>query len=358
MRSRISGLGEWLPPTVRSNDDWPASFAEAGSRASGKELVERETIDARDADLCDRIVARRSAAEAHDPFRGTKRRRVADESMSSSEAEAIAARAALADAGIDAKDVDLVMSWALVPDRLSPCNAPKVAALVGARNAAALGTEAACATSITQIMLAAAMIESGRARHVLLTQSHLIARANPMSHPASPLLGDAATAIVMSASEKSGVLATHAVSDGDYYDAVTWVRGRDCDPPWWKAGEAFVPGTRDRERTQRLAREAVRIGVQTVHELMDRARTRASEIDVLASSQVRRWFPESVAEALGLPDGAAPQTFEELAHIGACGVVTNLIQARREHRLQPGARVALYAMGAGMTRAAALLEWQ
>jgi 3-oxoacyl-[acyl-carrier-protein] synthase-3 len=358
MRSRISGLGEWLPPTVRANSDWPASFTEGGARASGRELVERETISELRADLCDRIVARRSAAETDDPFRGTKRRRVADDSMTSSEAEARAGRAALEDAGIEAKDVDLVLSWALVPDRLSPSNAPKVAQLVGASNAAAIGTEAACATSIAQILLASAMIESGRARHVLLTQSHLIARANPMSHPASPLLGDAATALVMSPSEKTGVIATHAVSDGAYYDAVTWVRGRDCDPPWWKAGEAFVPGTRDREGTQRLAREAVRIGVQTVRELMDRARGRVSDIDVLASSQVRRWFPESVAEALGLPDGSAPQTFEELAHIGACGVVTNLIQARREKKLQPGARVALYAMGAGMTRAAALVEWR
>jgi 3-oxoacyl-[acyl-carrier-protein] synthase III len=53
----------------------------------------------------------------------------------------------------------------------------------------------------------------------------------------------------------------------------------------------------------------------------------------------------------------APDTHADLAHIGTCGVVTNLIEARRRGMLRPGANVVLFAMGAGVTRAAALLKW-
>jgi 3-oxoacyl-[acyl-carrier-protein] synthase-3 len=358
MRATIRGLGEWLPPKVRTNDEWPEDVRDLALKAAGRELVVMGSIDLATADASDRAYVRRGLAEEGDPFRGTVRRRVADDAMPSSEAEALAGKAALDDAGLAPADVDVLLSWSLVPDRLSPSNAPKVADLLGARNAGALGIEAACASTASQVMLAAALVESGRARHVLLTQSHLIARANPMAHPASPMLGDAATAMVISAGERAGILATHVASDGSWHDAVTWVRGRgDDDTPWWKSGEDFVPGTRDRKMTQRLALDAVRIGVRTIGELMEKARRPVGDIDLIASSQVRAWFPACVAEALGLPEGTAPDTFKELAHVGACGVVNNLLEARRRGQLRPGARVVLYAMGAGITRAAALVEW-
>jgi 3-oxoacyl-[acyl-carrier-protein] synthase-3 len=66
--------------------------------------------------------------------------------MSSAEAEAIAGRGALEDAGVDPRDVDLVLGWAMVPDRVTPPSAPRVAHLVGATKAAGMGLDVACAT--------------------------------------------------------------------------------------------------------------------------------------------------------------------------------------------------------------------
>jgi 3-oxoacyl-[acyl-carrier-protein] synthase III len=80
-------------------------------------------------------------------------------------------------------------------------------------------------------------------------------------------------------------------------------------------------------------------------------------VDVLATVQPRRWVPAAIAEGLGLAAERAPQTFDEYAHLGGAGVVMNLIAARDAGLLQRGATVALYAQGAGFTRAAALLEW-
>lgn len=355
MRAKILGLASFLPEKIRANTDWPADFGGAHSSKFGSELAD---VRAADADPCDAIMARYLASEAGDPFRGTTRRRVAELSMASAEAEAIAGKRALDDAGIGAKDVDLVLSWAMVPDRITPATAPRVTELVGATRAAGIGLDVACATAIAQLMLASAMVESGRARHVLCTQSHLIARANPMDHPASPIVGDAASAMVIGPSEKSGVGIAHMVSQGEYHEAVTWVRGREeHESPWWEAGPGFSPGTRNRAQVKMLSTKLVHVGRDTITELLERAHRSIDSVDVFACTQPRRWFPAAVAESVGLAPEKAPHTFDELAHIGGVAVVVNLLEARSRGMLTPGASVMLYGMGAGITRAAALIDW-
>jgi 3-oxoacyl-[acyl-carrier-protein] synthase III len=78
---------------------------------------------------------------------------------------------------------------------------------------------------------------------------------------------------------------------------------------------------------------------------------------VLLSVQPRRWVPLAIAEALGLDPSVAVQTFQRYAHLGGVGPIVNLIAARDLGKLQPGARIVMYAQGAGFTRAAASLTW-
>ena len=356
MRAKIAGLGSYIPEKIRSNADWPLDFVGRQTSKYGGEL--NEVAAATAVDPCDAIVLRHLAKEGHDPFRGTTLRRVADPAMSSAEAESLAGKRAIEDAGIDPSDIDLVLSWAMVPDRVTPPTAPRVAHLVGANRAAGIGFDVACATAIAQIMLGSSMIEAGRARHVLLTQSHLIARANPLDHPTSPLVGDAASAIVLGPSERAGVGLVHMVSHGEYHEAVTWARGRDeSEPPWWQAGAEYTAGTRNREQAKYLGGRLVHLGRDTIDETLDRARISVSSIDVFACTQPRKWFPAAVAESVGLAPERAPETFDELAHIGGCGIVVNLLEARARGMLSSGSRALLYGMGAGITRAAAVIDW-
>jgi 3-oxoacyl-[acyl-carrier-protein] synthase-3 len=355
MRASVIGLGEWLPETVRTNDAWPAGFGVQAVDAERALLTDVRAGQSQDP--CDLITARHVAREAGDPFVGSTERRVADDTMTAVLAETLAGRAALDDAGIDAADVGLVLSWAVVPDRIMPSAATRVAHDLGANAALAMGIDAACASAVAQIALAAGMIESGRIRYALLTQSHLMTRAFPLGHPASPNVGDAATAIVVGATERRGIVATHAVSDGRYYDAVAWRRARGDDAPWFQPGGAFYLGSHAPDDARLLMRETVRFGAQTVREMMAAARVPVARIEALSVVQPRRWVPGAVAEALGLPVACAPSTFDRYAHLGGCGVVVNLIEARRQGRLRPGAMAAIYAQGAGFTRAAALLDW-
>jgi 3-oxoacyl-[acyl-carrier-protein] synthase III len=353
--ARIAGIGRYVPETERLNSAWPAEFVGRATAAFGAELTD---VGDAHADPVAHIVARHMAVEGDDPFRGARSRRVADLSMSAAEAEAMAAREALDDASMRPEDVDVILSWAMVPDRVTPPSAPRVAHLLGATRAVGVGADAACATGIAQLMLATALVESGRARCVLLTQSHLIARANPMLHPASPIVGDAATAYVVVPAQRRHIVDVHMVSHGEFFDAVTWVRSREGDePPWWEAGGPYVAGTRDRGLARRLGGRLVHFARDTVEELLARVERRADEIDVLAVTQPRRWFPAAVAESLGVDPSRAPDTWNTLAHVGGCGVFTNLLEARHRGMLRDGSEVVLFAMGAGVTRAAAWITW-
>jgi len=360
MRASILGMGEWRPETIRENDAWPQDFAAHAAASAHRELA--DVPEAARGDECDAIVTRHLAEEQGDPFLGTKQRRVAHDAVTACEAEAMAAIAALADAGVDAKDVDAVLSWAAVPDRPTPPSAPRVAHLVGATRAFGIGMDAACATIVSQLLVAASLIEAGRARTVLITGSHLMTRAFPPLHPASPSVGDAATAVVVGATEATGILSAFGVSHGEYYDAVAWRRAKDNDTPWYQPGGAMYVGSYDRAAVARLVRDTVRFGAETITEAARRSGVPVASINALACVQPRRWVPAAIAEALGRPAAIAPQTFDELAHLGGCGVVTNLLEARRRGLLCPDgqgrpATACIYAQGAGFTRASIIVRF-
>lgn len=353
MYARITGLGQWLPEQIRTNDAWPPNFASLSAASEQRELVD---IENGAASLADRFTLAYMAKEARDPFLGATERRVASDAMTAPEVEALAASAALLDARVTPNDIDVVMSWAAVPERISPPSAPKVAQLIGANRAYALGMDAACASTIAQIECATALVESGRARHVLLTQSHLMTRVFKLIHPASPTVGDGATAIVVSASTKPSIEKTVAHSDGSFYEAVTWCRGAVKDAPWWQAGSAYYLGSRDMEGAHHLVRSTVTLAAETIRELAVANNRSVSDFGLLAAIQPRRWIPQAIVETLGTAM-LAPSTFDHFAHLGGCGVVTNLMAARDSGLLHPGTLVVLYAQGAGFTRAAALIRW-
>jgi 3-oxoacyl-[acyl-carrier-protein] synthase-3 len=358
MYARIAGLGRWFPEGVRRNQDWPDAFRVASQKRQGdRTLVDVPTEG--EPDPHREIVARCLAAESDDPFLGGKERRIAEPGTSSAAAEAWAAEAALRDAQVAPGEVDAILSWALVPDRLMPSNACRVAYTLGAKRAWASTVDAACASPIAQLSLAAALIESGRARTVLLTQSHLVSPTFPLMHPASPCVGDGATAMLVVASERPGILLTHAMTHGQDYDAVLWCRDKDPaqDPPWWEPGGAFFMGSHDQAATRQLMQDTVKVGATTVQELAERARFDIQEISVLASVQPRRWVPGAIAEGLGLSARVAPNTFERYAHLGGAGAVLNLLEARENGQLRPGALAVMYAQGAGFTRGAAAIRW-
>ncbi len=355
MKARISGIGTWLPPVVRRNRDWPEAFAE---RKDAGERTFNDIESPRDPRAA-ALIAADLAREERDPFIGSVLRHVADDSMTAAEAEAHAASAALAAADVRPADVDVVLANGMVPDRVAPSSGPSVAYRVGATRAHAISVDTVCASAVSQLEIAKAYVEAGMAKHVLLVQSHLIHRTIAMAHPASPGLGDAACALVVS-SDRGGLVirSTYAVTHGEEAMTVTWVRGTtdETDTPWWKAGGDARLGSRAPERVKALMRDTVMYGSRTSREAAERAGVAMGDLDVLVSVQPRGFIPSAIAQHLGLSRDQAVETYERIAHVGVCGPVFNLAEARDRGRLRRGAHVVMYAQGAGFTRAAAILE--
>lgn len=352
MRAAISGLGAWYPEEVRLNSDWPKDFA-----ASGKSQGDRTFNDIPEAlDEVARVTSRYLKAEEDDPFLGVEERRFAGPHISSVQAECYAAERALADANLAPGDIDTVISYSVTPDRLTPASGPKVADVLGIKNAVCWGMDAACATALVQIATAKALVESGQARNVLLTQSHLLLRAFPQLHPAAPGLGDASTALVVSREGRFPILETVAHTHGEFYDSVTWIRDGEEDTPWWLAGTNFRVGSRDHAGAKQLQRDTVSFSVRTLRELIAKAGVDAERIKLLVSVEPRGWVPSAVAEIMGIGASGVSSVYRRRGHLGACGPIANLELAQREKLMANSGLIAMYAQGAGFTRAGILLQ--
>ncbi len=360
-RAGIVGMGLWVPETVRGNDAWPESFSRAfRQQREARRARDFTAIDSASIDRpYDELFVKHAEAHENDPFKGATRRRVVDSSIPTVEGDASAARSALADAGVEARDVDLILSSALVQDELCPSNGPAIQALVGCVRAPGIGVEGYCSSSLAQLDLAAGLVESGRARFVLCVQSHQISRINDLALPTSPIFGDGAAAFVVGrVPDGRGLARIVRGGDGSLRAAVTFTYTTTPGAHWWRdASGPVVPGTEDPVAARRFTRSILAYPIDTIRELCASTEIAPEAISVLAMIQPVVWYQPAVADGLGIPNARVPSTYTEYAHLGGASIVANLLEARRRGLLEDGANVILYAHGAGTTRYAALLRW-
>jgi 3-oxoacyl-[acyl-carrier-protein] synthase III len=180
----------------------------------------------------------------------------------------------------------------------------------------------------------------------------------PFEHPATPGLGDAASAMVIADGPGLALRATLSHSHGEYFDAVSWVRGMNPeeDPPWWRAGGDYRLGSREPLGVKVLMRDTVAFGAKTIAEAASTAGVDVEHIVALASVQPRGFIPGAIAERAGMSRERAVTTYHRIAHVGACGPVFNLAEARSRGLLEKDSWVAMYGQGAGFTRSAAILR--
>ena len=353
----IAGVGTWFPDRIVTNDEWPTEFKnriKSGDRTFNDIESPIDPIAAQ-------ISARDLAIEANDPFLASIHRRRADDAMTSREACVIVAKRALDDAGIDGQDVDIVITNDVIPDTISALSsAGFVSHGIGASRAMAFTFDAACSSGVVGINLAEAYLRSGAANVVVVALSHLMLRTVDMMHPASPGLGDAASAIVMT--RRSGrlrLIGTHVKTYGEFADAVVWVsKNKNGDhAKWWKpVSQNTILGTANVEHVKMLMRETVSFASKTIMEICEKCGLDPQkDIDRIAMVQPRGFIPRAVAERLGLERDQAVVTYEEYAHLGNSGPIVNLERALQQG-LKPGQKIVLYGQGAGFTCASAILE--
>ena len=274
---------------------------------------------------------------------GIRSRRIAapDERLDAHAAHA--ARQALARAGVDPLDVDLVVVATTTADELMPAAAPLVAHEIGASRAGAFDVGSACTGFLSALAVTAAQIEAGRARVALAIGADLMSRiTDPHDRSTAAVFADGAGAVVLQQAQHGGQIGPIVLgADG--------------------AGAEHIRATRAdgviRMSGHETFREAVtRLTLATLQAAQAAAVT-LDEIDLFVYHQANGRILSAVGERLGLPSERVVDCIAEYGNTSAATLPLALAFSEREGLLAPGDRVLLGAFGAGFTWGATVIEW-
>jgi 3-oxoacyl-[acyl-carrier-protein] synthase-3 len=303
-------------------------------------------------------LARRLGAEGDDWIRartGIVTRRTVDGSgLATSDLAAAAARAALARAGCAPGEVDLLLVATSSSDYLVPATACLVQAALGARRAAALDLNAACAGFIYGLALADAVLAAGTARTVLLVGADALTRhVDAADRKTAVLFGDGAGAVVLGRGE--GLLGVRLGADGTAAGFLCIPAGGSRRPMDFAALA---------ERAHKLRMDGAEVFRAAVHAMAEGLAAAAAAAGL--APQALRWVVahqanarilRGVAERLGLPLEVFWTNVERFGNTGAASIPIALAEAVDAGALRPGDLVGLTAAGAGLAWGAAILRW-
>jgi 3-oxoacyl-[acyl-carrier-protein] synthase III len=314
-------------------------------KGSGSALPERLVTNeelARQVDTSDEWIRERT---------GITQRYIAGEHETTASLATDAARAALADAGIDAREVDLIVLATATPNRTFPATATQVQHALGCDGGAAFDVGAVCSGFLYAIGTADSMIRTGMAKCALVIGAETFSRILDWEDRATCVLfGDGAGALVLRAEDVEedgpGVLATRLHAAGEHGDLL------------FVDGGPSTTGTvgKLRMRGREVFRHAVVNLAEVLEEVLAAAGYTAGDIDWVVPHQANQRILDATARKLGLPPEKVVVTVDRHANTSAASVPLAFDLARRDGRLKPGDLVMLEAMGGGFTWGASLVR--
>jgi 3-oxoacyl-[acyl-carrier-protein] synthase-3 len=273
LHTRITGTGSALPPRRLTNADLVTELAAKGIETSDEWIVERT---------------------------GIRARHFAAPDVASSDLAVEAARHALAAAGVEASEIDLIIVATSTPDMVFPSTACIVQNKLGIHGGAAFDVQAVCAGFVYGLTVADALIRTGGATKALVIGAEVFSRILDFNDRTTCVLfGDGAGAVVLEASDKPGILATQLHADGQYKDIL-------CTPGTVSGGQVLGSPllTMDGQAVFKLA---VRVLEDVARSVLAKAGKTDADIDWL----VRHHHPR--------PDRDARRRRRWL-HLGRCAV--------------------------------------
>jgi 3-oxoacyl-[acyl-carrier-protein] synthase-3 len=274
---------------------------------------------------------------------GVRERRIAEPGDDLIGYAADAAGRALAAAGTSPSQVDLVLVATMTHEHLTPSAAPLVAERIGAAGAGAIDVGAACSGFVSALALAAAQVESGRARGVLVVGADLMSRlTDPDDRSTAALFADGAGAVLVAATDRPGRIGPAILgSDGSRSELVTAAR---------EEGVIRMNGHDTfRQAVDRLSEATIAAA--------DSAATALDEIDVFVYHQANARILTAVGERLGLDPSRVIDCIDRYGNTSAATIPLALGEARDSGLLDDGSKALLAAFGGGLTWAATLVEW-
>jgi 3-oxoacyl-[acyl-carrier-protein] synthase III len=273
---------------------------------------------------------------------GIEERRAAQPGERLFEFAAAAGADALAECGLDAAEVDLIVLATTSNEELMPAAAPRVAALLGATKAACYDVNSACTGFLSAVSVACGQIESGRAVNVLVIGADLMMPlTDPDDRATSAVFADGAGAVLMRGTLESRVGPIVLRSDGTKADLIKIDRS-----------DLVI-----RMQGHETFRYAVDLMASSTTEAVALAGLELDEIDLFVYHQANARILRSVGERLGIAGDRVVDCIAKLGNTSAATIPLALAQAKSAGRLREGARVLLGAFGAGVSWGATVIEW-
>ncbi len=321
--SRLLGTGSALPAQVVTNDDLAARVD-----TSDEWIIERT---------------------------GIRQRYIAGEGETTATLATAAARAALADAGVDASSIGLIVLATATPDNTFPATATKVQAALGCNGGVAFDVAAVCSGFLYALATADSLLRTGMAKRALVIGAETFSRILDWEDRTTCVLfGDGAGAVVLEAPEAGasddpsgpGIIATRLHADGAQHDLL-YVDGGPSTTQ--TVGHVRMKG-------REVFRHAVVNLADVLQEVIEAAGVSVSDVDWVVPHQANARILDATARKLGIAPEKVIMTVHEHANTSAASVPLALDVARKDGRIKSGDLVMLEAMGGGFTWGASLIR--
>ena len=320
--SRITGTGSYLPPRRMTNADLVTELATQGVESSEDWIVDRT---------------------------GIRARHFVDASLNCSDLALEAARRALQAAGLEAKDIDLIIVGTSTPDMVFPSTASILQGKLGIRGGPAFDIQAVCSGFIYALTIADSLIKSGSATRALVIGSEVFSRILDFKDRTTCVLfGDGAGAVVLEASTEPGILATDIHADGKYTDIL-------C-VPGHVAGGQIRGEPLLRMDGQAVFKLAVGVLDEAARAVLAKAGKKEADIDWLIPHQANLRIIQSTARKLKLSMDKVVVTVDQHGNTSAASIPLALDTAVRSGQIKPGQTLLLEGVGGGFTWGAVLLK--
>jgi 3-oxoacyl-[acyl-carrier-protein] synthase III len=316
----ITGLGAYVPERVLSNDDLATMV-----------------------DTSDEWIMART---------GIRERRIAAPEQALTDLALPAANTALAQAGVEGKDIDLLLCATVTPDMMFPTSSALLADTLGAKDAAAYDLLAGCTGFMYALAQAYGMIAAGLAERALVVGGDVLSRILDWTDRSTLILfGDGAGAVVLEKVDRPGFLGFELGADGG------------------GGIHLSLPGSGSRQLEEATAngyvhmngREvfkfATRVLVSSAEAVLERCGRSIDEVDVYIPHQANVRIMDHAAQKLGIDHDKMVVNVDQYGNTSSGSIPLALADAQTDGRLEKGKLVLMTGMGAGLTWGSALMEW-
>jgi 3-oxoacyl-[acyl-carrier-protein] synthase III len=281
---------------------------------------------------------------------GIRERRMAARDEALSDVALPACLDALAQAGLEGKDLDLLIVATVTPDMAFPSTGAILADRLGAGDAAAYDLSAGCTGFMYALAQAYGMLAGGLSKRALVVGGDLLSRILDWTDRSTLVLfGDGAGAVVLETVPERGFLGFELGADGAGGRNL-WLPGsgsRIFDDP-----ERFV-----KMNGREVFKFATRILVQSAEAVLEECGVSIDDVDVYVPHQANMRIIDHATRKLGVPSDRVVINVDRYGNTSSGSIPLALADAAADGRLQPGKLVLMTGMGAGLTWGSALLRW-